>query len=698
MSKEDLSGRDATEAPFAGYMLERRIAVGGMSEVFLARPRDDSSTASLRARGVKQVVLKRLLPDLVEDDSVRDAFEQEAMLHRLAKHPNVVEFYEYGTYAGEPFIALEYVAGSDLSRLMRRARADERSLGVPLAIHIARELCAGLAYVHDLVDERGVPLGVVHRDVTPSNILLSRDGETKLGDFGIAHVEKSVLGRTSLALKGKYAYLAPEQVSGDHFDNRADLFSLAVVISEMLIGQPLFPGAGQLAVLLAIRDARIDALRAAENELPGGLFSVLATALERSPSDRFASAGELRDALLPFASSDDEVKSELKSWVSYSADTASAARKLEGAVLESLALSKKHDAESTRVGRGTKPPAPTGEVSASELARATNPDDPIVCLLRRGGHDEEVHLAKLIEMLATGQVKPDDDVDFGDGFHRVDRVAMLNRYLPPTTATTKRLSGPGVPDFVGSLPETSLADALLWIVRLQESGVLFAEPAHPSEPRSELYFKNGKLILAVSSSPSMLLGERLVSKGIIDRGELELAVLVMHRYNGQIGDTLIGLGLVDPVEVFQAIRAQGRERVAALFRWARGRLSFYRGVEPARLDFRLDLDVPGLVLGGLAETRSDEAVSGRYDTLLEDELRAAAPPPAWAKQVTWPSLMMGVLRGFAGGARVGEVVDSLTTTGNSPPRKRAAAASRADVYRAIEACQLLRLLDAGELP
>ncbi|MBL8744692.1 MAG: serine/threonine protein kinase, partial [Myxococcales bacterium] len=504
MSMDAFSGRDATEAPFAGYVLERRLAVGGMSEVFLARPRDDISTASLRARGVTHVVLKRLLPELVEDDSVRDAFEQEAALHKLAKHPNVVEFHEYGTYAGEPFIALEYVAGADLSRLIRRARAEERSLGVPLTIHIARELCAGLAYVHDLVDERGFPLGVVHRDVTPSNILLSRHGETKLGDFGIAHVDKSALDRASLALKGKYAYLAPEQVSGDHFDHRADLFSLAVVVSEMLIGQPLFPGAGQLAVLLAIRDARIDALRAAQNDLPAGLFDVLATALAQSPGERFASAAELRDALLPFAGADDDVKNELSSWVSYSADTASAARKLEGAVLESLALSKKHDAGSVRA----EPPNPDAEErpSAAELARATNPEDPIVCRLRRGGREESVHLAKLIEMLATGQVKSDEEVDFGDGFHKVDRVAMLARYLPPTTATTKRLSGPGVPDFVGSLPETTVADALLWIVRQQESGVLFAEPATPSEPRSELYFKAGKLILAVSSSPSMLLG------------------------------------------------------------------------------------------------------------------------------------------------------------------------------------------------
>ena len=190
----------------------------------------------------------------------------------------------------------------------------------------------------------------------------------------------------------------------------------------------------------------------------------------------------------------------------------------------------------------------------------------------------------------------------------------------------------------------------------------------------------------------------MVAKGIIDRGGLELAVLVMHRYNGQIGDTLIGLGLVDPVEVFQAIRAQGRERVAALFRWSRGRLCFYRGVEPARLDFRLDLDVPGLVLGGLSETRTDESVSAHYDGLLGDALVAQSPPPEWAKLVTWPSLMMGVLRGFGGGARIGQVVDELTTERHGgPPRKNRAVVSRADVLRAIEACQRLRLLDPGEL-
>ncbi len=667
----------ARDERFAGYVLERRLAVGGMSEVFVACPRDEPSTEALRARGIRQLVLKRLLPDLIEDDAIREAFAQEARLHQLARHPNVVEFYEFGTYAGEPFIALELVDGVDLSRVVRRARTESRPISVPLAVHIGRELCMALSYVHDMIDDAGQPLGVIHRDVTPSNILLSSAGEVKLGDFGIAHVTRSVASRASLQLKGKYGYLAPEQVSDDLPDQRADLFSVAVVLAELLIGEPLFPGAGQLAVLLAIRDARIDALRAKQSALPAGLFEVLERALQRDPSDRFATAAELGGALLPFTSDASSMALELAGWVAYTKDTASAARQLHGAVLESLAL------QGLRVSAA---PNDEHEEDGPSTQRATLVEDRIDCRLRRGGSVSDIHLAKLIEMLATGQVKADAEVDFGDGFHRIDSVAMLARYLPPSTATTKRVSGPGVPDFVGALPESDIAEALSWIVCNQESGALFAEPASSQKPRTELYFKSGKLTLAVSSEPSMLLGERLVAKGLIDRTELELAVLVMHRYNGQIGDTLIGLGLIDPVDVFQAIRAQGRERVTALFGWSEGKFSFYRGVEPARVDFRLDLDVPGLLLFGL----SSQAQSGRArrDTGTGDTVwRAVSPPPDWAKQVTWPASMMAVLRAFAGGATRDQALAGLAH-GARP----GAGFSPQDLESAMLACRLLGLL------
>src|SRR5687768_2858506 len=131
------SRRDTGEVPFAGYVLERRLAVGGMSEVFLARSRDDS-------KAQKKVVLKRILPDLVEDDGVRETFEQEAQLHKRVHHPCVVQFLEFGTYAGEPFIVMEYVDGVDLSRILKRSKHDDRRLEASTCAHIARRICDGL--------------------------------------------------------------------------------------------------------------------------------------------------------------------------------------------------------------------------------------------------------------------------------------------------------------------------------------------------------------------------------------------------------------------------------------------------------------------------------------------------------------------------------------------------------------------------
>lgn len=740
----DPENRSAMEnVPFAGFVLERRLAVGGMSEIFLARRRDDVGGAA----GGKPLVLKRLLPDLVEDDTVRDTFELEAKLHRGVRHANIVEFIEFGTYAGEPYIAMEYVDGVDLGRILRRAKNEARPLDAAMCVHVARRLCNALNAIHAMKDDKGASLGVVHRDVTPSNILATKTGEIKLGDFGIAHVSRSVSARTSLALRGKYAYLAPEQVAGDHFDHRADLFSLAVVLAEMLIGGALFPGAGQLAVLLAIRDARLDALNEARSRLPKGLYEVLAKALAKEPEERFGSAREFSEALARFEPNAAAAQSQLVGWVAYTADHASTARQLHGQIRESLGLAGPPEPSQKTTLRGPDfpprpetPPAqlkpsttrvkrtasmegmPSALVAGSDELpappssndleppfeaddRGTDPDGPmsprpasskrqgpeekLSCALRRkGSAPRSVHLAKLIELIATGQIEVQDEVDFGDGFRPLQEIAMLARYMPRVTQTTRKLQGPGTPDFLGNLPDSSVAEALSWIVRHVETGVLFAEPSNGDSSRSELYFERGKLVLTVSNEPAMLLGERLVSKGLIDRAELEMAVLVMHRYNGQLGDTIIGLGLADPIEVFQALRAQGRERVAGLFKWRAGKLAFYRGIEPAKVDFRLDLDIPGLLLAGLAEARAPDQVTEDWQARMDDKLVSVLPKPQWAKHVTWPSVVLSVLRELEFASRPRDVVKAL---GPSASRGRMAFA-KSQVLQAIEACELLGLV------
>ncbi len=692
----DRPGGALNEVPFGAYVLERRLAVGGMSEVFLARPRTGALPAA-------RVVIKRLLPELVEDDAVRRTFELEAQLHARVRHENVVRYFEYGSYAGEPYIALEYVLGVDLSRIMRRAASESRTLTPTMCFHIARELCAGLAEVHATTDEHGVSLGVVHRDVTPSNVLVSLLGDVKLGDFGIAKISRTGVHQTSLALKGKYAYLAPEQVAGDPFDLRADLFSVAVVLSEMLLGEPLFSGAGQLAVLLAIRDARIDVLRAGRSKLPVGAFEVLEKALSRDPKDRFQSASELSAALKPFAGGSRGItRGELAGWSAYTLDNASAARRLEGAVLEVRALTAGARANQiTDLGglplvHGESsiedPTAPRSSQREPQSQRKTLPGEAVECRLRaRGkGGDETISLTKLIELLATGHLSERDEIDLGDGFHEIQNVEMLARYLPPSTATTKRLSGPGVPDYSGRLPDNTVGEALAWIVRHEDSGVLFVEQTGAEAPRTELYFTGGKLVMASSSEPRTLLGAHLVQKGLIDQAELELAVLVMHKYNGQLGDTIIALGLADPMDVFQAIRNQGRERVAQLFRWTTGELHFYRGVEPAKVDFRLDLDIPALLLLGQYEGRPDLEVEFAWATRLHETFAAVSPMPQWARTVTWPGPLVAVMRALSKPRSPTEMIEEIRRGKGAEAR-----ASKTDLLRALEATLLLGVTVPG---
>jgi serine/threonine-protein kinase len=653
-------------------LLLKRIAVGGMSEVYLARPVTGSSPAP-------ELVIKRLLPSLLDDPRGRKTFEMEASLHAAARHPNVVEVFEAGEVDGEPYLAMEYVAGVDAFRLMRRAQSEMRRIPPGMAVHLAREVCKALARVHRLTDEKGNPFSIVHRDVTPSNVYLSHEGAVKLGDFGIARsIADKPRAAGSHVLKGKYGYLAPEQVSGDPFDHRADLFSLAVVLSEMIIGQPLFPGAGQLAVLLAIRDCRIDPLRAASGLLPKGLLPVLEKALAKSPDDRFSSAEELNEAIAPYEQPDRATLiGELAQWVKWAGDPAMLAKRIEGALRESTN-------KMTAVRLGTPLPQRAGTMPPQRPIAAAAPPASADVRTHGGRTMSNVSFAKLVEMIITGELQAEDEVAMsGQAFQRVEAIEVLARHLPPSTATTSRLDGPGVPDYAAELPATTMLEVLSWLLFRRETGVLFADrpPSGPpgekspdlppssrtpgsAASRKELYFDKGRLVLVASSEPSELLGEYLVRQGAIDRSELEMALLALPKYEGRLGDTLIGLGLVDPVDVFRAIQNQGRARVADTFRWPKGRLSFYRGVRPSRVDFRLDLDIPELMLAGLEDSVTNNAVFQRHQDDLGRSYAPIRPGPSHAMSVVWPPSILLLMGALGTGRKLNELLAALKSERN----------------------------------
>ena len=606
----DRKGSGAQQ-PFGPFVLERRIAVGGSAEVFLARPK-------LGVQPAPRLVVKKLLRAAREGGDF-DALEREAGLHRAVTHRNVVTVFGAGMVGDEPYLAMEYVDGVDLYRLLRRADAEQRKFPPGLAAFIARRVASALAAVHSAHDSEGNALHIVHRDVTPSNIYLSIDGQIKLGDFGIARFEQRVKpAQPSVGLKGKFGYLAPEQVAGEPFDHRADLFALTAVFGEMLIGERVFPGSGQLAVLLAIRDVNIGPLRHAASSLPEGILELCEQGLARDPDARFQDATELSAALAEFEQpSPEDLQQTLAEWVNWAKDSSQLARTIEGQVRDSVQRMRAVRARSSggiaAVQNAVPPSHPPPSTSLSNIRRAD------------GQTSAGVPFAKLIELIAIGDLTGDDEVALmGQDYRFIRDMHELGRHLlPSTTATTSRLFEPGIPDYQVLLRDTPMLEVLAHMRQKGEGGALFVERGSNtgSASRKEIYLDKGRLLHVASSEREELLGEYLVRRGRLTREQLETALGTLSSYGGRLGDTLIGIGMVDAVDVFRAIRDQGRDRVAALCGWSEGLVTFYRGTAPQRVEFPLDLDLASPMMAG-AIVRA----KGEPKTLLPVGKRLLAGP------------------------------------------------------------------------
>jgi serine/threonine-protein kinase len=272
-------------------------------------------------------------------------------------------------------------------------------------------------------------------------------------------------------------------------------------------------------------------------------------------------------------------------------------------------------------------------------------------------------LAKLIEMTATSRLQSDDEVDLqGDGFRKVSAIPELGRHIPPSTATTNRLAGPGVPDFIAELAETPMLDVCARLLRRRETGVLFAERDREkgNSTRKEIYLAQARVIHVASSELRELFGAYLVRRGLLARDELDLALAVMPRYGGRLGDTLIGLNLVDAVQIFRAIRDQGRDRFIDVFGWKQGRISFYRDVEPNRVEFPLDLDLAPLIVAGLEHATPDDVVVTAHASRMDDLLLGVEEVPDAMKLAAWPPEVLKVVGAAGEGRRQRDLVAALT--------------------------------------
>ena len=272
------------------YEIVSDLGAGGMATVYLGR--------ALSVAGFQRLVaIKVLHPHLLRDETFVQMFLDEGRLAARIHHPNVVGTLDLERSPEGLYIVSEYIEGDQLLGLYKAARATEQRIPRPIALRIALDVLAGLQAAHDLTDDLGTALRIVHRDVSPHNILVGSDGITRLTDFGIAKAEERIADTRDGIVKGKLSYMAPEQPNDSPIDRRADLFSLGTVLWECLTGRRLFPGKTDAEVLQALLYRPIARLRAVDPELPEALDGVLARALDRNPARRWQSAREFSDAL-----------------------------------------------------------------------------------------------------------------------------------------------------------------------------------------------------------------------------------------------------------------------------------------------------------------------------------------------------------------------------------------------------------------
>lgn len=279
---------------FGKYILLEKLAAGGMAEVYLAK--------SNGANGVsKFVAIKRILPQFSNNEEFIDMFKEEAKVAINLNHSNVVSIYDFGIEKGQFYLVMEFVEGRNLRQILNELKKASKSVSIEQAVFIVKEAAAGLDHAHRCTDSKsGKPLNITHRDMSPQNIMISFEGEAKVIDFGIAKAEKDSEGTKAGTLKGKFAYMSPEQSEGLPIDPRTDVFALGIILWELLANDRLFTGSNEAAILRKVRDCQIPPIRKINPLVQPELERIVTKALAKDKNVRYQTAANLQKDLNRF--------------------------------------------------------------------------------------------------------------------------------------------------------------------------------------------------------------------------------------------------------------------------------------------------------------------------------------------------------------------------------------------------------------
>jgi eukaryotic-like serine/threonine-protein kinase len=619
-------GQPEAPSAFGRYTLLERLAVGGMAEVFRAK-----ITSS---HGFEKIlVVKRILPHLAADANFVAMFIDEAKLTAQLTHPKIVQVLDFGEVRSQFFTALEYIDGFDGLGLLRVAAQKRVHLPRPLAVFIVSEVLEALDYAHNARDMEGKPMQIVHRDISPSNIFISKRGDVKLGDFGIAHAQRRESKTQAGTLKGKYGYMSPEQVVGRPIDARSDLFAVGVVLAELLTGRRLFSAPADLDVLLKVRDVKLDRLDRYGADLPKALDHIVRKALTKHPRDRYGSAAEFREALSDylFAAGQRVGPSDLRAFTGTLFDTSSdaAARLLQEARrLETPQAAKPAAVEAAVAGGGAAAASPAAPATPARSAAAPAPFPQTPTL--EADVVSDAPTAETATAPSQGSWPDDGEHDPEPsslrGFTPVSKpgehgpASPAARPRPGGRATTHSDVGRFVsaapkrpPDSAGDVSIITPMRLFCDLALAGETGLLHFELG---ETQKEIFLVSGAPESVSSSNANERFGEYLVGKGVLGSADLELALSMLPHYNGKLGDTLVALGLLRPLDVFRLLSEQVRDRVIDVFAWTEGTFAYYRGVTNRQENFPLGLDTFE-ILGASVVNLAYELVVQRFDPMLD---------------------------------------------------------------------------------
>jgi hypothetical protein len=607
------------ERTLGSYRLVRRIATGGMAEVYEARRTGPSGWE-------RRVAVKCILPQFARDPDFVAMFVDEARLAARLEHPSIVGVHDFGEIDGTLYIAMELVDGTNCGRLIRTASAANERVPLAALLEIGAEAATALAYAHELRDEEDRSLGVVHRDVSPANLLLTRRGEVKLADFGIARFSEAAHRTDDGHVRGKLGYMSPEQVTGQEVDGRSDVFTLAAVLAEMRLGEPLFGAGTDLEILVRIRNAEVTALTQADPaRVPADLREILLHALARRPADR-PDARAFAFALTA---------------LSHRRRTFGRGRAELAQLLERLELAPV-DPDS----RHARDPVarPTGIVDTS--GRRDRQSDELLARLS-GEHATKYEVAgdgrvlagpysfaEIVRKIIGGEITPGLDVR-REG--ETTTAPELERYLlsPARRWEQSELTNATM----GTVDPGTVLALVNRIVGRRRTGMLRLDDERvEGVRRKKIYFVDGKPEFATSTIREELLGEHLVRSGTCMRMEVDMALAIMPQHGGRLGDALVSLGVLRPAQLFAAVRAQVRERYLEALRWERGRWAFVPSVRAEEEAYPLDLGGLELVRDGVITTSIatiETALGSLGPSVLIPAERPILPLGAYAVPDPW---------------------------------------------------------------